>query len=84
VAFAAGVLLNWAYVKDFMLGPESRAEEPDAEERPLQRRSRVPVDREVPTPAVAGDLVAGVTPEIEPTPPRTSVPPGETRRLRIR
>ena len=38
----------------------------------------------MPTAAVAGDLVGGVAPELEPEPPRTSVPPGETRRLRIR
>jgi hypothetical protein len=86
VAFGVGVWLNWGYVKDFMLGPELRADEIDKQEdeRPMTRRSKVPLDREVPTPAVAGDLVAGVTPEIEPVPPRTSVPPGETRRLRIR
>lgn len=85
VAFAIGVRLNWAYVKDFMLGPEVRSQVLDDEEaRPLTRKARVPLDREVPTPAVAGDLVAGVSPEIEPVPPRTSVPPGETRRLRIR
>lgn len=85
IAFAVGVWLNWGYVKDFMLGPESRTEELDREdERPMKRRSKVPLDREVPTPAVAGDLVAGVPSEIEPVPPRTSVPPGESRRLRIR
>ena len=85
VAFAVGVWLNWGYVKAFMLGPEARPEERnDEDERPMARRSRIPLDREVPTPAVAGDLVAGVTPEIEPLPPRTSVPPGESRRLRIR
>jgi hypothetical protein len=89
VAFAIGVRLNWAYVKDFMLGPEARSnvldgEFEDAEPRPMTRKTRVPLDREVPTPAVAGDLVAGVSPEIEPVPPRTSVPPGETRRMRIR
>ena len=85
VAFATGVWLNWGYVKDFMLGPESRAEEPgDETERPMTRRRKVPLDREVPTPAVAGDLVTGGTPEIEPLPPRTSIPPGESRRLRIR
>ncbi len=85
VAFATGVWLNWGYVKAFMLGPESRAnEEEDDEDRPMQRRSRIPLDREVPTPAVAGDLVAGVPPEPDLEPPRTSVPPGETRRLRIR
>jgi fatty acid desaturase len=84
IAFATGVWLNWGYVKAFMLGPESRAHDVEDQDRPMQRRSRVPLDREVPTPAVAGDLVAGVTPEIEPEPPRTSVPPGETRRLRIR
>jgi hypothetical protein len=86
VAFAVGVWLNWGYVKDFMLGPEARSDVPadeleDAQSRPMQRRARVPLDREVPTPAVAGDLVAGVTPEIEPEPPRTSMPPGETRRM---
>lgn len=86
VAFAAGVWLNWGYVKEFMLGPESRADEPDdeADERPMTQRRKVPIDREVPTPAVAGDLVAGVPPEIELEPPSTAVPPGETRRLRIR
>jgi hypothetical protein len=85
IAFAVGVWLNWGYVKAFMLGPESRAEGlHDEDARPMKRRSKVPLDREVPTPAVAGDLVAGVTPEIEPLPPRTSVPPGESRRLRIR
>jgi hypothetical protein len=85
VAFGVGVWLNWGYVKAFMLGPETRADEiDDGDERPMTRRSRVPLDREVPTPAVAGDLVSGVTPEIEPLPPRTSVPPGESRRLRIR
>jgi hypothetical protein len=88
VAFAIGVRLNWGYVKAFMLGPEPPSdvldeELEDAESRPMRRR-RVPLDREVPTPAVAGDLVAGVSPEIEPVPPRTSVPPGETRRMRIR
>jgi len=77
-------------VKDFMLGPEARSQVLDDEEarppaqRPPARKARVPLDREVPTPAVAGDLVAGVSPEIEPVPPRTSVPPGETRRMRIR
>jgi hypothetical protein len=85
VAVAIGVRLNWAYVKDFMLGPEVRSQVLDDEEaRPMTRKARVPLDREVPTPAVAGDLVAGVSPEIEPVPPRTSVPPGETRRMRIR
>src|SRR5687768_1090690 len=85
VAVAVGVWLNWGYVKDFMLGPESRAEELDAEaERPMQRRSRVPRGREVPSPAGAGALVAGVSPEVQPRPPRTRVPPGESRRLRIR
>ena len=89
VAFGIGVWLNWRYVRDFMLGPEARAgvaeenlEEPDS--RPLKRRARVPLDREVPTPAVAGDLVAGVSPEIDPVPPRASIPPSDTRRLRIR
>jgi hypothetical protein len=84
VAFAVGVYLNWGYVKAFMLGPEAPAEEIADESRPMKRRSRVPLDREVPTPAIAGDLVVGGAPEIEPEPPRTSVPPGETRRLRIR
>jgi hypothetical protein len=89
VAFGIGVWLNWGYVRDFMLGPEARSDVRDdeldeRESRPMKRRARVPLDREVPTPAVAGDLVAGVTPEIEPVPPRASVPPGETRRLRIR
>ncbi len=85
VAFATGVWLNWGYVKEFMLGPENRAEElDDDDDRPMTRRRKVPLDREVPTPAVAGDLVGGVAPELEPEPPRTSVPPGETRRLRIR
>jgi hypothetical protein len=89
VAFGVGVWLNWGYVKDFMLGPEARSDVLDeeleeAESRPMKRRARAPLDREVPTPAVAGDLVAGVSPEIEPVPPRTSVPPGETRRMRIR
>jgi hypothetical protein len=87
VAVAVGVWLNWGYVKDFMLAPDARldvGEEDEPESRPMKRRARVPLDREVPTPAVAGDLVAGVSPEIEPVPPRTSVPPGETRRLRIR
>jgi hypothetical protein len=85
VAFATGVYLNWGYVKAFMLGPESPAEQPEEDdERPMTRRRKIPLDREVPTPAVAGDLVSGVTPEIEPVPPRASIPPGETRRLRIR
>jgi hypothetical protein len=85
VAFGIGVWLNWAYVRDFMLGPEPRVVVPDEpESRPMKRRARVPVDREVPTPAVAGDLVGGVNPEIEPVPPRTSVPPNETRRLQGR
>jgi hypothetical protein len=85
VAFGIGVWLNWAYVRDFMLGPELRMDEPEEPEpRPMTRRARTPVDREVPTPAVAGDLVGGVNPEIEPVPPRTSVPPSETRRLQGR
>ncbi|HJU66771.1 MAG TPA: hypothetical protein VJ650_00890 [Gemmatimonadaceae bacterium] len=85
IAFGVGVWLNWAYVKAFMLGPETRPQDRDEEdERPMKRRSRVPLDREVPTPAVAGDLIAGANSEIEPIPPRTSVPPGESRRLRIR
>lgn len=87
VAVAIGVWLNWEYIKAFMLAPAAAAEE--AESVPLakapSRRPRAPLDREVPTPAVAaGDLVVGATPEAEPVPPRTSVPPGETRRLRIR
>lgn len=89
VAFASGVWLNWPYVRDFMLGPAARPDVPEdepaeKESPPMKRRARVPIDREVPTPAVAGDLVAGVSPEIEPVPPRTSVPPSETRRMRIR
>ena len=84
VAFATGVWLNWGYVKAFMLGPETSVEALEDADRPMKRRARIPLDREVPTPAVAGDLVAGVSPEIEPVPPRTSTPPGETRRLRIR
>lgn len=84
VAVATGVWLNWGYVKAFMLGPETRADAIEDADRPMKRRARIPVDREVPTPAVAGDLVAGISPEIEPVPPRTSTPPGETRRLRIR
>ncbi len=59
VAFATGVWLNWGYVKAFMLGPESPAMTVSrTSRRPMKRRSRVPLDREVPTPAVAGDLVA--------------------------
>ena len=87
IAFGVGVWLNWGYVRDFMLGPNARVdvvEDEDAESRPMKRRARVPLDREVPTPAVAGDLVAGISPEIEPVPPRTSVPPSDTRRMRIR
>ena len=84
IAFAAGVYLNWGYVKAFMLGPEVSVAALEDADRPMTRRARIPLDREVPTPAVAGDLVAGVSPEIEPVPPRTSKPPGETRRLRIR
>jgi hypothetical protein len=89
VAFGIGVWLNWGYVKAFMLGPEARPSPLDdgldgAETPRMTRRARVLMDREVPTPVVAGDLVAGVSPEIEPVPPRTSIPPGETRRLRIR
>ncbi len=87
VAFGVGVYLNWGYVKAFMLGPEPGVRPEDVDEggsQPLRPRARTRVDREVPTPAVPGDLVAGVSPEIEPEPPRTSVPPGETRRLRIR
>ena len=83
VAFGVGVYLNWGYVKAFMLGPEPGVR-PEDDSQPLRPRARTHVDREVPTPAVPGDLVAGVSPEIEPEPPRTSVPPGETRRLRIR
>jgi hypothetical protein len=88
VAFGTGVSLNWRYVVDFMLGPEDRAvvedDEEEADRPPMKRRSRVPADREVPTPAVAGDLITSAAPDTEPTPPRTSTPPGETRRLRIR
>lgn len=91
VAFGVGVWLNWRYVVDFMLGPEDRAitDEEDEDERPKEkpptgRRSRVTLDREVPTPAVAGDLITSAAPDAEPTPPRTSTPPGESRRLRIR
>lgn len=89
VAFAVGVWLNWGYVKAFMLGPDGRSDPfderlDDSKPRPMKRRARVPLDREVPTHAVAGDLVTGVTPEIDPAPPHTSVPPGEKRRLRIR
>ena len=91
VAFGVGVWLNWGYVKDFMLGPEARVDvfddDEESKKRPARkpaRRARLPLDREVPTPAVAGDLVAGVSPEIEPEPPRTSVPPSETRRLQGR
>lgn len=93
VAFGTGVWLNWRYVVDFMLGPEDRVvveeDEEEADQRPAaerapERRSRVPADREVPTPAVAGDLITSAAPDTEPTPPRTSTPPGETRRLRIR
>ena len=87
VAVGVGVWLNWEYVKAFMLGPEARAVEtrPAPAPEPTSRRPRPPLDREVPTPAVAaGDLVVGAPPEAEPVPPRTSVPPGETRRLRIR
>ena len=32
VAFATGVWLNWGYVKAFMLGPESRANEEEDDE----------------------------------------------------
>lgn len=93
VAFGAGVWLNWRYVVDFMLGPEDRVtvdedededEREGKEKRPTGRRSRLPLDREVPTPAVAGDLITSAAPDAEPTPPRTSTPPGESRRLRIR
>ena len=94
VAVAVGVWLNWGYVKAFMLGPDGRPDTfdeklDDSEPRPPaqrapERRARVPLDREVPTHAVAGDLVTGASPEIDPTPPHTSVPPGEKRRLRIR
>lgn len=94
VAFAVGVWLNWGYVKAFMLGPDGRSDTSDeklddSERRPPAqrtpaRRPRVPLDREVPTHAVAGDLVTGGSPEIDPAPPHTSVPPGEKRRLRIR
>ena len=87
VTMGIGVWLNWEYVKAFMLGPEVRAEEthPPPAPKPTSRRPRPPLDREVPTPAVAaGDLVVGAPADAEPVPPRTSVPPGETRRLRIR
>lgn len=90
VAFAVGVWLNWRYVVDFMLGPEARVsvdehdDEREKEKAPTRRRSRLPLDREVPTPAVAGDLITSAAPDAEPTPPRTSTPPGESRRLRIR
>src|SRR5687768_15942352 len=52
VAFASGVWLNWGYVKDFMLGPNARADIVDqgldeAKSRPMKRRARVPLDREV-------------------------------------
>ncbi|MGQ0714185.1 MAG: hypothetical protein ACT4PJ_10680 [Gemmatimonadaceae bacterium] len=88
VAFGIGVYLNWRYVVDFMLGPEDRVilddEEDETDRPPMGRRSRVTTDREVPTPAVAGDLITSAAPDSEPTPPRTSTPPGESRRLRIR
>ena len=87
VAMGIGVWLNWEYIKAFMLGPEARVRETDPlpAPKPTARRQRPPLDREVPTPAVAaGDLVVGAPPDAEPVPPRTSVPPGETRRLRIR
>ena len=90
VAFGAGVWLNWRYVVDFMLGPEDRATvyedegEREKEKARARRGSRLPLDREVPTPAVAGDLITSAAPDAEPTPPRTSTPPGESRRLRIR
>jgi hypothetical protein len=83
VAFAVGVFLNWDYVKDFMLGPATRSVD-ESERRPLHNYLHVPTDREVHTPAVPGDLVTGALRDGEPVPPRTSVPPGETRRLRIR
>jgi hypothetical protein len=84
IALAIGVWLNWEYVKDFMLGPESRIEEGEEFERPMRHRAHAPSDREVPTPAIPGDLVTGSPSDLHPRPPRTSVPPGETRRLRIR
>lgn len=94
VAVAVGVWLNWGYVKAFMLGPDGQSDTVDEKlddlearppaQRAPQRRARVPLDREVPTHAVAGDLVTGASPEIDPAPPHTSVPPGEKRRLRIR
>jgi hypothetical protein len=91
VAFGVGVWLNWRYVIDFMLGPEDRAivdeHEDEADllkQKSPGRRTRLPLDREVPTPAVAGDLITSAAPDTEPAPPRTSTPPGETRRLRIR
>ena len=89
VAFGVGVWLNWRYVVDFMLGPEDRVtidedEDERLKEKQRGRRSRLPLDREVPTPAVAGDLITSAAPDAEPTPPRTSTPPGESRRLRIR
>jgi hypothetical protein len=87
IAVGIGVWLNWEYVKAFMLGPPATVAETESVPPPKapSRRPRAPIDREVPTPAVAaGDLVVGATPEVEPVPPRTSVPPGETRRLRIR
>jgi hypothetical protein len=87
IVMGIGVWLNWEYVKAFMLGPEARVPEPPPlpAARPSARRPRPPLDREVPTPAIAaGDLVVGAPADAEPVPPRTSVPPGETRRLRIR
>jgi hypothetical protein len=85
VAVGIGVYLNWGYIMALMLGAEP-PEQTDARPapKPPVRRPRPPLDREVPTPAVAGDLVVGATPKADPVPPRTSVPPGETRRLRIR
>lgn len=94
VAVAVGVWLNWGYVKAFMLGPDGQSDTVDEKlddleprppaQRAPERRTRVPLDREVPTHAVAGDLVTGASPEIDPAPPHTSVPPGEKRRLHIR
>lgn len=82
IALGIGVFLNWEYVRDFMLGPPTRSSEGTGP----RMRSHVhgPTDREVPTPVMPGDLVTGASRETEPRPPRTSVPPGETRRLRIR
>lgn len=83
VALAIGVFLNWEYVKDFMLGPPTRTNGNGSGHR-MRSHVHGPTDREVPTPVMPGDLVTGASRETEPRPPRTSVPPGETRRLRIR